>query len=306
MPPPAPPPPVDPAHSLSRLTRPVDPAHSLGHLTGPVDPALSLGQLTVPDVPLPTTARLARRSGFRGIGVHPTTLDRLGVAGVRTVLETEELRPTSVCALTNLIHLEPASGRAEQCLAYAAELDVPLVVLVGGVRAGLGRREAWRRAVDAFATLARQAADRGVRLLLEPLHPVQMDMSVVTTLTDGLALIGSAGDAGLVVDTWHVWWDPRLPACLREAGQRVGIVHLSDWAAEPSAHLDRVLPGEGVADLPSICAELLDAGFTGWWEVEILSRTLRAADPAELIPACHRAAVAVLERARRRVAPLGS
>jgi sugar phosphate isomerase/epimerase len=72
---------------------------------------------------------------------------------------------------------------------------------------------------------------------------------------------------------------------------------LSDWAA-PENGLDRALPGDGIANLPTMCAQLLAAGFTGWWEVEVLSERLWAGDQRELVSATHRAATEVLDKAR--------
>ena len=274
----------------------------IARLGSSLDLPLSLSPLTVPDLPFPTAARVARDCGFRGIGVRPQAVADLGVDGVRAVLDAAEVSPTSICALTGLIGPDstPAADRlaaADRCLAYAAGLGVPLVVLIGGPGVGLNREQAWQRAAAGFETLVARAARAGVSVLLEPLHPVLIEASVVTSLTDGLALIGRAPNAGLVLDTWHVWWDPRLGQFLRQCGARVGIVHLSDWAPPPTVGLDRVLPGAGVIDLPAMCADILDAGFRGWWEVEILSESLRSGDQAALARAAHDAAAEVLRQA---------
>jgi sugar phosphate isomerase/epimerase len=263
---------------------------------------LSFNQLTARDLPLAAVARAASGCGFEGLGVLPSTVDSLGVPGVRSVLDGEGLRPTSICALVGLAGSGPGTSgqrmtRAGRCLEYAAELGVPLVVVVGGPSAGVTRQEAWDQAAGALGALLRQAARAGVTILLEPLHPVLIGQSVATSLADALELISGNDLAGVVVDTWHVWWDSRLRPFLRDSGERVGLVHLSDWPASPAAHLDRVLPGDGVADLSAICADLIRTGFGGWWEVEVLSEQLWAGDQLALVRACHRAATVVLSRA---------
>jgi len=273
------------------------------------DLLLSFNQLTTRDLPLVEVARAARGCGFSGIGVLPSTLACLGVSGVRSVLDGEGLRPTSVCALTGLIGPSPAARAqpmtaADRCLEYAAGLGVPLVAVVGGPSDQVTRQEAWQQAVVAIDALLEKAARAGTTVLVEPLHPVLIEESVATSLADGLALISGRDQAGIVVDTWHVWWDSRLRECLRDAGRRVGLVHLSDWAG-PHASLDRALPGEGVADLAAVCADLIEAGYNGWWEVEVLSKALWAGDQAALVPACHRAAAKVLGQAMALATSLG-
>ncbi|TDD15097.1 sugar phosphate isomerase/epimerase family protein [Nonomuraea diastatica] len=266
------------------------------------DLRISFNQLTARDLPLAAAARAARESGFDGFGVLPSTIAEHGVNGVRSVLDGEGLQPTSVCAFIGLIDPSPVAraermAKAERFLAHAAELGVPLVVVVGGPSAGLGRRDAWNQAFTAIDTLLRRAAREGADLLVEPLHPVLISDSVATSVADALALVEQRQAGGIVVDTWHVWWDSRLRERLLDAGSRARIVHLSDWAAGPAGSLDRALPGEGCADVPAICADLLDAGFDGWWELEILSETLWAGDQVALVRASYESALRTLEKA---------
>jgi sugar phosphate isomerase/epimerase len=274
------------------------------------DLLLSFNQLTAPDLPLPTAAAAARGCGFRGFGVLPATVARLGTDRVRSVLDGAGLRPTSVCAALGLTGSTSSARRermaaAERCLEYAAELGVPLVVVVGGPDPDVTRRDAWNQVRGALEVLLDRAAQSGVRVLVEPLHPVLIDQSVATSVTDALALVDKHPPAGIVVDAWHVWWDSRLQDCLREAVGRVGIVHLSDWAAGSYEGPDRVLPGDGVADLSSICTDLLAAGFDGWWEVEIISEALWAGDQTALVRASYDAASEVLTGALARARGLG-
>lgn len=267
------------------------------------DMLLSFNQLTARDLPFPTSARAARECGFRGYGVLPSTLAALGVDAVRSVLDGEGLTPTSVCAFIGLVG--PTSGaRAERlvaarrCLEYAAGLDAPLVVVVGGPTGGLNARDAWEQAAGALDMLLDAAAATGARILVEPLHPALISQSVVTSVADALDLASTSDATGVVVDTWHVWWDSRLQDGLRDAAHRVGIVHLSDWADAAAGDLDRALPGDGIADLPGMCADLLRVGFAGWWELEVLSERLWAGDQVALVRASYEAAVAVLDKAQ--------
>jgi sugar phosphate isomerase/epimerase len=264
---------------------------------------LSLNQLTARDLTLADSARAARDCGFQGMGILPSSIAQLGVEKVRRILDDEGLQPTSVCAVIGLVETTAtASARrladAKRCLEYAALLKAPLVVVVGGPTPNITRRAAWERAVAAVGALLDTAAQLGVEVLVEPLHPALIGQSVATSLQDALTLVERTPTAGIVLDTWHVWWDSRLEDCVRDAASRIRIVHLSDWADPPNGTLDRVLPGEGVSDLPGLCADLLDSGFTGWWEVEVLSEALWAGDQTALVRAANEAATAVLSKAK--------
>ena len=48
-------------------------------------------------------------------------------------------------------------------------------------------------------------------------------------------------------------------------------VHLNDRRDPTRCLWDRVLPGDGIADLPGIFGALDGARFDGWFELEILS-----------------------------------
>ncbi|WP_143672987.1 sugar phosphate isomerase/epimerase family protein, partial [Streptomyces sp. b94] len=111
----------------------------------------------------------------------------------------------------------------------AAALSTDTLVLVsGGLPPGsrdlTGARE---RVAEALAVLAPYAAERGVRLAIEPLHPMYAsDRCVVSTLAQALDLAERfpAEQVGVVVDTYHLWWDDRAPAQIARAG-RGGRIH---------------------------------------------------------------------------------
>ncbi|WP_292242519.1 sugar phosphate isomerase/epimerase [Mesorhizobium sp.] len=119
----------------------------------------------------------------------------------------------------------------------AAGLDAPvLTIVVGGVEPNtLGVSESLKLVADRVADAAPYAAERGVSLALEPLHPVYGgDRSCLVTARDAVGLCSAIGhdNVGLAIDVYHVWWDTSLAAELRRAGQaRILGYHLCDWLA---------------------------------------------------------------------------
>ncbi|PZO65883.1 MAG: sugar phosphate isomerase/epimerase [Paracoccus denitrificans] len=172
----------------------------------------------------------------------------------------------------------------------AAGLDAPVLTIVtGGVQPGTrGVGESLRLIADRVAEAAPFAADRGVRLALEPLNPVYGgDRSCLTTLRDALDLCDAIGadNVGVAVDVYHVWWDTDLPRQLVRAGDRIMGLHLCDWLAETrDVLLDRGMMGDGVADIRAIRAATEAAGYRGACEVEIFSAAnWWQRDPAEVL-----------------------
>lgn len=174
----------------------------------------------------------------------------------------------------------------------AAALSTDTLVLVsGGLPPGsrdlYGARE---RVGDALAELAPYAAGRGVRLAIEPLHPMfASDRCVVSTLAQALDLAERfpAEQVGVVVDTYHVWWDDRAPAQIARAGAagRIHSFQLADWITPLPAGvlLGRGQLGDGTVDFRALRTEVEAAGFDGPIEVEIFNETLWARDGSEVL-----------------------
>jgi sugar phosphate isomerase/epimerase len=130
---------------------------------------------------------------------------------------------------------------------------------------------------DAIADLVPTAQQLGVRLGIEPMHPMFCaDRCVVSTLADALDLAFQfpAETVGVVVDTYHVWWDPQLAAQIDRARGRIVSVQLCDWVVPLPADmlLGRGHLGDGVIDFPAVVAGVLATGYPGFVEIEIFNQ----------------------------------
>jgi sugar phosphate isomerase/epimerase len=177
-----------------------------------------------------------------------------------------------------------------------------LVLVTGGLpkdRGGVvvtrdlaGAREMVR---DGIGVLHEYAQSAGMRLAIEPLHPMYAaDRACVNTLAqanalcDELAPDGKDG-LGVAVDVYHVWWDPDLQAQITRAGERERLYayHICDWLV-PTRDLlnDRGMMGDGVIDLPLIRKWMEAAGYRGLHEVEIFSERWWSEDPRHVLATC--------------------
>ena len=160
----------------------------------------------------------------------------------------------------------------------AAAAGAPVLVLVCGAVPGQALEDSRTQIVQGIAACLPYAAECGVLLAIEPLHPMYADdRSAVVSLRQANDLcqhLESHPNLGIAVDVYHTWWDPDLEAEIARAG-RNGMLfafHICDWKTPTTDLLnDRGLMGEGCIDIPQIRSWMAGAGFHGLDEVEIFS-----------------------------------
>jgi sugar phosphate isomerase/epimerase len=250
-----------------------------------------------------TVDAVARR-GFGGICPWRREMADEPVAAVGRRIRDAGLTVTGYCRSSALTAAD-AAGRAaaladnRRAVDEAATLGAPtLVMVVGGLPAGARDLPAARgRVAEGTAALMDHARQAGVRLALEPLHPMYAaDRSCLSTLEEALDLCdalepGPDGppSLGVAIDAYHVWWDPRIRHGIARAGAagRIFTYHVCDWRVPTrDLLLDRGMMGEGVIDLKALRASVEAAGYEGLVEVEIFSRDWWARPVDEILATC--------------------
>lgn len=257
----------------------------------------SVNQMTVRGLSLPELTDACARLGVPGVGLWREPVRAYGVEAAAKLVRDAGLTVTTLCRggfLTATGPAERAGALADNHAAIdeAAALGTDTLVLVsGGLPAGdqdlHGARE---RVADALAVLGPYAAERGVRLAVEPLHPMfAADRCVVSTLAQALDLAERfpAGQVGVAVDTYHIWWDDRAPEQIARAGAggRIHTFQLADWTTPlPAGVLNgRGQLGDGSVDLRAWKRRVEAAGYTGFIEVELFNEELWARDGREVL-----------------------
>ncbi|GAA3144401.1 sugar phosphate isomerase/epimerase [Streptomyces rectiviolaceus] len=248
----------------------------------------SINQMTVKQLSLPELAAACTDLGIPGIGLWREPVRSYGLEKTAKLMRDAGLTVTTLCRGGFLTETDPhARVRAiddnRAAIDEAATLGTDTLVLVsGGLPAGSKDLHGARsRIADALADLAPYAASRGVRLAIEPLHPMfASDRCVVSTLAQALDLAERfpASQVGVCVDTYHVWWDDQAPAQIARAGRggRLHAFQLADWVTPlPEGVLNgRGQLGEGSVDLRSWRALVEEAGYGGPIEVELFNEAL--------------------------------
>jgi sugar phosphate isomerase/epimerase len=268
----------------------------------------SLNQASIKYATVPEAIAATVGSGIPAIGLWREPVGEFGLEASAAAVRDAGLRVSSLCRAGFFTVPEGPARRASlddnrRAIEETAALGAPTLVLVaGGLPEGsrdlVGARE---RVRDAIGELELHALAAGVSLAIEALHPMYVtDRAVVSTLGQALDLAEQfdARAVGVVVDTFHVFWDPAvLPTIARAAG-RIASYQVCDWnmpiAADPL--LSRGYPGDGLIDFESITRAVVDAGYQGDIECEIFNQEIWDTDYATV-------AATTMARYRKRIEP---
>lgn len=169
----------------------------------------------------------------------------------------------------------------------AAAIGTDLLVLVNGPAPDRDLEGARQMVVDGIGAVVDYASRCGVRLGIEPLHPMfAADRSVVVTMgqANEIAAKFHAADVGLVVDVYHIWWDPQVYTEIESAAERIFAFHVSDWIVPtPDFLMGRGMMGDGVIEIERLRRAVEAAGYRGPIEVEIFNESLWAQSPDTII-----------------------
>lgn len=252
---------------------------------------LSLNTKTVNSWTLAEAVDGAASAGLGAVGLWRDRVQEAGLAFSAKHIADAGLRVSSLCRggfMTGV--LDDGLDDNRRALDEAAELGAPELVMVMG---GLPDRDligARARVEDRLAQLVPYAIDRGVRIALEPLHPMfAADRAVISTLGQALSMASPhpVEAVGVVVDTFHVWWDPELYNKIRQAGKegRISSYQVCDWLVPMEADplLSRGMMGDGVIDFGTIGTWVRAAGYQGDVEVEIFNEKVWSNDGHQVI-----------------------
>jgi sugar phosphate isomerase/epimerase len=229
------------------------------------------------------------RFGFGGISPWRRDLEGRSVERIARQIRDAGLSVSGYCRSTFMPALSVEAFEANiadnaRAIDQAAGLNAAcFVIVVGSLPSGSRDLSAARGQVaDGTARLLDHARKAGVRLALEPLHPMYTgDRSCLNSLMQALDLADAIEPSqdknpflGVAIDLYHVWWDPMIQSGLARAGaaRRIFAFHVCDWLIPTrDLLLDRGMMGDGVIDIPSIRSMVEAAGYDGQVEVEIFS-----------------------------------
>jgi len=254
---------------------------------------LCLHTITTRPWPLEQACENYAKAGVKGISVWRDTL-----VGRNVAVSGRNLREAGLSIVSlvrggffpafSLVDRQKSLDENRRCIDEAAALGAPLIVLVCGAEPRQTLAESRKQIADGIAAILPHAKAAGIKLAIEPLHPMYADTrSAVNTLKQANDIaVQFESHVGVAVDVYHLWWDDQLEAEIARCGQlgKLFAYHVCDWRVPTTDMLnDRGLMGEGCIPLRQIRSWVEAAGFNGFIEVEIFSNRHWQTDQMEFL-----------------------
>jgi sugar phosphate isomerase/epimerase len=255
---------------------------------------LCIHTITTKPWSLEEAVRRYSAAGVKGMTVWRQAIEGLDAAASGRMIREHGLSVVSLCrggffpASTGKGLLD-AVNENKRCVDQAAALGAPMIVLVCGAVPGQPLAQSRGQIVDGIGSVLEHAAAAGIRLAIEPLHPMYADSrSAINTIHQARAVCSQLKSPwlGIAVDVYHVWWDENLEQEIAACGREKALFafHICDWKSPTTDLLnDRGLMGEGCIPVRQIRGWVEATGFTGFNEVEIFSNGRWAGDQAQFL-----------------------
>jgi sugar phosphate isomerase/epimerase len=237
---------------------------------------ISVNNLCFPTSTLATDVANWRKLGARQVGV---VAGKLQAEGWEASIDLLKGSGFPVATMVHLFLMEgtldqgdrvaEAQRQLSKTIRVGRDIGARTIYMLTGGRGKLSWDEAARAFSAAVAPCAAEAREAGIELLIEPANTLFADLHIVHNLGDTLALAEQAG-IGVCIDIFPIWTEPRLRATIGRAMSRCHLVQLSDYVPGDRSFPCRAVPGDGAIPLEQIVGWILEAGYEGAFDLELL------------------------------------
>ena len=233
-------------------------------------------------------------AGVKGITIWRDALEWKDIKSTGKLILDSGLSVVSLCRGGFFPSIDVNKRKASiddnlKAIEQATELGAPMIVLVCGAEPNQTLENSRDQIQEGIEIILPAAKSAGVKLAIEPLHPMYADTrSAINTLeqANDMAEAINSPFVGVAVDVYHLWWDPHLAKEIKRCGKNNHLFafHICDWNVPTNDFLwDRGLMGEGCIPIKKIRGWVEETGFNGFNEVEIFSHKFWSEDQSEFL-----------------------
>ncbi len=166
-------------------------------------------------------------------------------------------------------------ARLLHALEFARVFGAPFVSVTTGPAGALSWDEAAAGLGEALAPVVAAASEAGVGVAIEQTIPIRPDVGFVHSLRDTVELARRFG-LGAILEAHYCFAERGIDDTLRSSADVVAVVQLSDLVPPCEAVLDRAVPGDGIIPLERLVRTLVQSGYAGVFELEMLGPRIEA------------------------------
>ncbi|GGE49067.1 endonuclease [Pullulanibacillus camelliae] len=243
---------------------------------------LSFNQITTNEQTLEEVVEACVKTGITWIAPWRHKIQATGLIKSAQIIKEAGLKVSSLCR-GGMFPAATATERQQRlddnrrAIDEAAKLGTDTLVLVCGPAPDRDIQAARKMVEEGIAALIPYAQEAGVKLGIEPLHPIFAgDRSVISTLGQSNTLTEhlASSQVGVIIDVYHVWWDPQLYNEIKRSEGHILGFHVNDWIKVTNPLTSRGMMGDGIIEIKKIRQAVQLTGYTGPIEVEILNEAL--------------------------------
>lgn len=165
---------------------------------------------------------------------------------------------------------EQSAERLEPLLALAGDLLAGTAfMVVGPTPPRMPTDEALAKLCECLPLSVARAQANGVQLAIENNGQATRQLGFLQSLGDAFLVCRETG-AKLVLELQNCWYEGQLKAQFRRQAEHIALVQVSDFRLGETLAFNRWVPGDGDIPLEWLMGSLLEAGYGGLFELEIL------------------------------------
>ncbi len=251
-------------------------------------PRISISAISTTSWSLDEDLAFYARSGIDQVGVSLLKLERHGLQDGAAKVASSRLRVTNLLARGPFTLADPSGWEAQRRLALAgldaaAAIDAECVVLTTGPAGQLSWEDAADALADVLSPVAEEADRRGLPLALEHTNSLRPDVGFLHTLRDTIDVARGLG-VGVCMEVNACWGERGLAQTMAQGVDLLRLVQVSDYAIGTLRTPDRAVPGDGDIPLNRIIGQLLQAGYEGVFDIELIGPRIEVEGYQQAVP----------------------